>query len=109
MGHMSNLVNNAMLVAHQESSDGTPEEIEQDGYALATNLSMQDSSLQGNTKAHNNLQLCLGPKPKVSNDGKTIAELRAAEKKRRQDQAPPPPVPDDMVASFLAQKDSRFS
>ena len=106
--YIGSVLDNSMLRAHHQSSSGVLEDIQQDGIALATNRIMQDVSLQGNTKSRYGLQQLLGPKPKASKDGKTIAQLRA-EKKSAPQQAPPPPVPASEVDALLASKSERFS
>lgn len=109
--HFQSIMNNATIMAHQLSSSGRASDIEQDAFALASNLAMRDSSLQGNTRARNAFQLAMGPKPKVSNDGKTMEQLRQEKRQRRKaaEARAPPPVPSELVVSILGQKDSRFS
>jgi hypothetical protein len=84
MSDLTTILDNSIVTARQGNPSGTAYEIEQDQYGLASNTLLGHSGLAGNTKLRNELGIAIGEMPKVSVDGKPVAQLR---KERRAQKA----------------------
>ena len=76
MSDLTTILANSNVAARQGNPSGTAYEIDQDQYGLASNTLLSYSGLAANTKLRNELGIAIGEKPKVSIDGKPVAQLR---------------------------------